>query len=154
MELFIPLEDPPTIPFIPLSALSEGFSLYDYEAETKSFEIHSNENIMNDFNGMHSHLYEYRQPEKLLENKSIINNSILIDEEKKNKKKNENMLNSRKVKKVCFLNSPIESHHRRSKSETKAPPNTYKLEIINLESKVDFFGEKLKNEVCIRILFF
>ena len=144
MELFISLEDPPTIPFIPLSALSEGFSLYDHEAETKSVDINSNDTSMQGFNGMQLPLYEYRQPEKLLENKSVINNSILIDEEKKIKKKNENVLTN---KKVCFLNSPKESCHRRSKTETTEPQTTYKLEIINLENRIDFFGEKIKDEV-------
>jgi hypothetical protein len=151
MELFIPLEDPPTIPFIPLSALSEGFSGYDCETETKSVEILSNENSVRNCYNIQPHLYEYRLPQKLLENKSVIHNSILIDEEKKNKKKNEN--DFQKNKKVCFSDSPKESRHRRTKSETKSSQKTYKLEIIDSENKFHLRQERIKEEVKNQFFF-
>lgn len=127
----------PNIAFIPLGALNQGISLYDYDfnkidqVDGRSSEYSfSNENSSNT---LQPH-FDYRNPDKLLENKSVITNSILIDTEKKFKKKN-----SLKPadKRVSFQMSPRESSsHRRSRSESKTLVS-FKLELVVQEEKID-----------------
>lgn len=123
-------EESPDLPFIPLGALSQGHILYDYGFDKKEDDVSYEETpVRNSFPRLRSqeHLFEYRAPEKLLENHSVIKNSILIDFEKRILRKSA-IINAQK--RVSFRESPRgSSSHRRSRSESKNLVS-FRLELI------------------------
>lgn len=121
------------LPFIPLSALSEGLILYDFKYKSRNEEISSEGSWDNNPPNIKSQellnpCFDYRTPEKLLENHSVIKNSILIDFEKRVLRKTSIL--GMNQKRVSFRESPRDSSsHKRSKSESKNLVS-FKLELI------------------------
>jgi len=149
------------LPFIPLGALSHGLILYDYDFEKKNAEDNNNSETSWDNNDMpgctksQEHImhpsFDYRAPEKLMENRSVIKNSILIDFEKRVLRKNSILAANQK--RVSFRESPRDSSsHRRSRSESKNLV-CFKLELITNEEPVMKCVEAIDDEVNIRNVF-
>lgn len=142
-------EEMQPLPFIPLGALSQGLILYDFNFEKKEGEDGSSEAESRDTEypfktKSQEHLFEYRAPEKLLENRSVIKNSILIDFEKRILRKSIIAANQ---KRVSFRESPRDSSsHRRSRSESKNFV-MFKLELITNEEPALKCAEEIKDEV-------
>ena len=142
------------LPFIPLGALSQGLILYDFDFEKKE-EVNSesswdnNEMQMPAFTKSQERIshpsFDYRAPEKLLENHSVIKNSILIDFEKRILRKSSIIAADKK--RVSFRESPRDSSsHRRSRSESKNMV-FFKLELITQEEPVMRCVEAIDDEV-------
>ena len=150
-------EDSPSnlaLPFIPLGALSQGIILYDYNFEKKNDEVLSEGSW--DGNEMPARTksqqlllhpsFEYRAPEKLLENRSVITNSILIDCEKRIQRKT-SILAKNNQKRVSFRESPRDSSsHKRSRSESKNLV-CFKLELITNEEPIIRPVEQIDDQV-------
>ena len=143
----------PALPFIPLGALKQGLILYDYDFQKKNDEVTSEGSWGNGDGGMQTKSqenllqpnFEYRAPEKLLENHSVISNSILIDFEKRILR--QASILAANQKRVSFRESPRDSSsHRRSKSESKNLV-CFKLELISNEEPISFRVENIDDQV-------
>ena len=143
------------LPVSPLGALSQGLILYDFDFEKKGEDNNSesswdnNEVQLPAFSKSQeafSHpSFDYRAPEKLLENHSVIKNSILIDFEKRILRKSSIIAADKK--RVSFRESPRDSSsHRRSRSESKNMV-FFKLELITNEEPVARCVEAIDDEV-------
>ncbi len=141
------------LPFIPLGALKQGLVLYDYDFQKKNDEASSegswgNDDVQLNIKSQENLLnpgFDYRAPEKLLENHSVITNSILIDLEKRLLRKASILAANQK--RVSFRESPRDlSSHRRSKSESKNLVS-FKLELITNEEPTSSRVEDIDDQV-------